>query len=183
MQAIKILHKTLSILASKEHCLFSLTDLRGIIPGQNQSAFKSLISRAQKTGILERVCRGIYLYPGVTSPDGHILYRVAARTRAGEFNYISLETVLSDSGAISQIPFNWITLMSSGRSYVIDCGKYGHVEFIHTKKTPAKVASQLFYDEYCGLWRASPALAMEDMKYTRRSTELVDQEVLSELIR
>ncbi len=183
MQTIKVLQQTLSKLAGKEHCLFSLTDLRGIIPEQRHSTFKALISRAQKGGLLERVCRGIYLYSGVMCPSGLVLYKVAARIRAGEFNYISLETVLSDSGVISQIPFNWITLMSSGRSYVVDCGKYGHIEFIHTKKTPDKIASQLFYDEDCGLWRASVALAMEDMKYTRRSTELIDQEVISELVR
>jgi len=182
MQPIKLLQRTLARLADKEHCLFSLNDLRAIIPGQKQSTFKTLISRAQKAGVLKRVCRGIYLYSAIMCPSGLILYRVAARLRAGEFNYISLETVLSDSGVISQIPFNWITLMSSGRSYIVDCGKFGHVEFIHTKKVPDKIASQLSYDEHCGLWRASVALAMEDMRFTCRSVELVDKEVVSEFI-
>ena len=31
------------------------------------------------------------------------------------FNYISLETALSDEGVISQIPINRITIMSTGR--------------------------------------------------------------------
>ncbi len=182
MQPIKLLSKTLARVADDEHCIFSLSDLRAIIPGQSLSAFKSSISRAEKAGLLRRVCRGIYLYSGVSCADGYVLYRAAARLRADEFNYISLETVLSDAGAISQIPMNWITLMSSGRTHTVDCGNFGHIEFIHTKRTPDRVASLLTYDQRCGLWRASVALAMQDMKFTRRSIELVDREVVRELI-
>lgn len=36
---------------------------------------------------------------------------------------------------ISQIPINRITLMSSGRSSIINCGTFGSIEFIHTKKS------------------------------------------------
>jgi hypothetical protein len=67
-----------------------------------------------------------------------ILYHSAAKLRAGEFNYLSLETVLSDAGAISQIPMNWITIISSGRSNIIDCGAFGKIEFIHTTTSPKR---------------------------------------------
>ena len=107
---------------------------------------------------------------------------LAARLRADAFNYLSLETVLSDAGVISQAPINWISLMSSGRSHVVDCGDSGHIEFVHTAQRPDDVAGELVYDPDRHLWRASVRQALRDMKATRRSLELVDEEVLHELV-
>jgi hypothetical protein len=112
----------------------------------------------------------------------HLLFHTAARLRAGEFNYISLETILSDAGVISQIPMNWITLMTSGRSHVVDCGERGHIEFVHTAQRPGEVAHELTYDPDRRLWRASVRQALRDMKATRRSMELADPEVAHELV-
>lgn len=182
MQPIKQLSVFLEDLADQEHYLFALRDLSAAIPGQSLVAFKALIGRAEKNGLLRRVCRGLYLYPKVEYPAGLILYHAAARLRAHEFNYISLESALSDAGVISQIPMNWITLMSSGRSYIFDCGTFGHIEFIHTKKSPDQVASQISYDSRCHLWRASVALALRDMVQARRDMDLVDWEAAHELI-
>ena len=54
--------------------------------------------------------------PEVHYPSDLVLYHAAARLRADALCYLSLESVLSDAGVISQIPINWITLMTSGRS-------------------------------------------------------------------
>jgi hypothetical protein len=102
--------------------------------------------------------------------------------RAGDFNYLSLETVLSEAGVISQLPMNWITLMTSGRSHVVDCGDYGHIEFVHTAQRPEDIGGELAYDAERHLWRASVRQALRDMKATRRSMELVDEEVARELV-
>jgi hypothetical protein len=182
MQPINQLTQTLEKLADEEHYLFSLRDLSAIIPGQNSAAFKAMIGRVKKNGLLRPVCRGLYLYTKVNYPAGLILYHAAARLRAHEFNYISLESVLSDAGVISQIPMNWITLMSSGRSYIVDCGTFGHIEFIHTKKSINSVMPHVNYDPRCHLWRASVDLALRDMTRARRNTDLVDREVVHEFI-
>jgi predicted transcriptional regulator of viral defense system len=182
MQPIRELSRTLETLASAEHYLFALDDLRCVLPGASPSAFKALLSRAQKSGLLQRVCKGIYLYPRVPYPAGLVLFHAAARLRADTFNYLSLETVLSDAGIVSQIPLNWITLMSSGRSHIVNCGAFGHLEFVHTKRRPVDVAGQLTYDPQCRLWRASPALALRDMKITRRNVDLVDWSLANELV-
>jgi len=182
MQPVRKFDQTLSKLADKEHFLFSLSDLRGINPQQPRGAFKVMISRAVKNGLLKRVCRGIYLYPGVSFESGMILYHSAAKLRAGEFNYLSLETVLSDAGAISQIPMNWITIISSGRSNIIDCGAFGKIEFIHTTTLPAKLVTKVNYDFRCHLWRATVSQAVKDMKQTRRNTDLIDWKIVHELI-
>jgi predicted transcriptional regulator of viral defense system len=175
MQPLKQLAQLLRGLADGEHCVFAASDLAAAVPNCGHVA--GLLSRATKAGLLKRVCRGIYLYPVPDYPAGHLLFHAAARLRAGEFNYISLETVLSDAGVISQVPMNWISIMTSGRSHVVDCGDYGHIEFVHTAQRPDDVSGELTYDPDRRLWRASVRQALRDMKATRRSLELVDEEV------
>lgn len=96
--------------------------------------------------------------------DGLLLYHAAALLRADKFNYISLETALSDAGVISQIPLNWISMMSSGRSSTISCGEFGNIEYVHTQQKPTFLSPQLTYDHRCGLWRANVHQAIKDMK-------------------
>lgn len=174
--------KILNGLVSKDHCLFSFSDLRGVLPELSLSASKALISRLKKKGVLKRVCRGIYLYPLPDYDQGLLLFHAAARLRANEFNYISLETALSDAGVISQMPINWITIMSSGRSNIIRCDKWGTIEFVHTSRRPADCYGLLTYDSRSHLWRASMPLAMRDMRLTRRSMDLVDMEAMNGVV-
>lgn len=182
MQPIKQLTRSLASLASPEHYLFALADLHALLPDLSEAALKTLLSRAAAEGHLARVCRGIYLYGQVAYPRGLVLFHAAARLRASTFNYISLETALSDAGVISQMPINCITIMSAGRSNRIDCGAWGAIEFVHTSKRPEDIADQLHYDARCHLWRASIALALQDMRATRRNMDLIDWSVADELV-
>jgi predicted transcriptional regulator of viral defense system len=180
MQPLKQLAQALRVLADRDHCVFAASDLAAAVPECGHLA--GLLSRAAKASLLKRVCRGIYLYPVPDYPTGHLLFHAAARLRAGEFNYISLETVLSEAGVISQVPMNWISIMTSGRSHVVDCGDYGHIEFVHTAQRPDDVSGELTYDPDRRLWRASVRQALRDMKATRRSLELVDEEAAREFV-
>ncbi|MBM9535460.1 hypothetical protein JWG43_00055 [Desulfobulbus alkaliphilus] len=182
MQPIKQLSRILDNLADSDNYLFAVDDLRCALPDTGSGAFKALLSRAQKNNMLKRVCKGIYLFERVKYPAGYVLFHTAAKLRSDTFNYLSLETVLSDAGVISQIPLHWITLMSSGRSHIVECGDYGHIEFIHTKRKPTDIADRLTYDPERRLWRASVSLALLDMKLTRRSTDLVDWSLVNELV-
>lgn len=182
MQSIKVLTKWLSKHASEQRHLFLLSDLRALYPHLSDSAFKTLLSRAVSSCLLSRACRGVYLFEEASPADGLLLFRIAALMRANNFNYISLETALSDVGVISQVPFNWVSIMSSGRSNLISCGKFGSIEFIHTKQSPTDLVKKLSYDSNCGLWRASVALALNDMKRTHRDCDLIDWELANELI-
>ena len=171
MQPLKKLALTLESLADGEHSLFASSDLEAAFGGYEH--LPVLLSRAVKAGLLKRVCRGIYLYPKAGYPLGDLLFHTAARLRAAEFNYISLETALSDEGLISQVPMNWITIMSSGRSHTVDCGEFGHIEFVHTEQRPEEISGELAYDAGRHLWHASQKQALRDMRVTRRSMDLV----------
>ena len=181
VQPVKQFAQVLASLADREHCVFSSSDLAAAVPGCGQLAV--LLSRATKAGLLKRVCRGVYWYPVPDYPREHLLYHAAARLRAGEFNYLSLETVLSEAGVISQVPIDWIALMSSGRSHVVNCRDYGRIEFVHSAQRPNEVADALSWDREKRLWRASVKQALRDMRVTRRpGQDLIDEEVLGEFV-
>lgn len=182
MGSIKLLQNTLESICDSDHYLFTVSDFYSIFPSLSVNAFKTLLSRAQIEGFLKRICRGIYIYDRVVYPRGLELFHTASRLRAEHFNYISLETVLSNEGIISQIPINRITLMSSGRSSIINCGALGSIEFIHTKKKPGSIAGRLVYDLSCRLWRANRELALEDIKAVGRNLDLIDWEAVHDTI-
>ncbi len=182
MQPMKCLNTWLQKNMNHEHYLFSRQDIQALLPELSSSSFKALLSRMVKAQSLVRVCRGLYTYRTAIPANGLLLFHAAAYLRANEFNYISLETVLSDAAVISQIPMNWISIMSSGRSNIVSCGEFGTIEFIHTSRKPTDVMAQLSYDSSCRLWRASVALAIRDMKATHRNCDLIDWDTANEFI-
>jgi predicted transcriptional regulator of viral defense system len=182
MQPMLRLIRDLRTLTGREDRLFALSDLRALLPGHDEGAFKSVVTRLERRGDLVRVCRGIYMLPDSTLRGSALLGRTAARLRAHHFNYLSLETVLSSTGLISQVPLSRITVMSSGRTSTISCGDHGEIEFVHTSKTAVEVAPELSYDPHHCLWRASVQLALRDMRDTRRDTGLVRWDEAHELV-
>lgn len=174
MQPIRQLMDAISQLASPATCLFTPTDLRAILPEHSETAFKTLLSRAVSEGHMVRLCRGLYLYDKAKPDRGLILPQAVSKLRPMGLNYLSLETVLSDAGVISQIPINRIMVMSSGRSSIIDCGSWGSIEFIKTQQRPEDLVHHLKYDAQARLWRADVAQALRDMRATHRSVDLID---------
>lgn len=182
MQPSKIIETWLQNNVNNEHYLFSLRDLKTLCPKLSIASFKILLSRLVKSGVLERICRGLYAYKSHLHSNGLLLFHAAAYLRSHEFNYISLETVLSDAGVISQLPMNVISIMSSGRSNHISCGKFGIIEFIHTTHKPNNIMQQISYDAHCKLWRANVNLAIKDMKRTHRNCDLINWNIANEFI-
>lgn len=182
MQPIRQLMNAISQLANPQVYLFTPTDLRALMPKHSDSAFKTLLSRAASEGHLTRICRGLYLFDKANPERGLILHHAAGKLRPSGLNYLSLETVLSDAGVISQIPINHITLMSSGRSSIIDCGSWGSIEFVRTHQQANELVGQLQYDPQSRLWRANVSQALRDMRATHRNMDLIDWSVANELV-
>lgn len=176
MRTLAVLEKSLSNLADSEHFLFSENDFLSIFPGLTVQNLRMAISRAVKNGILERVCKGIYLYSKSGFDSSIVLFKVASKLRADFFNYVSFETVLSQAGLISQMPLGWISVMTTGRRGIINCGRFGSVEFIHTQKNLEKIMPSLHLDTETGMFWASEELALQDMKDAKRPLDLVQKE-------
>ena len=175
MQSVSFLREVLEEKASKAHYLFDVKDFYSLFPDSTDESIRMILSRAVKNGILERVCKGIYVYPKTSYDTSLVLFKVASKLRADCFNYVSLETVLSNESIISQQLLGWITVMTTGRSGVIKCSRFGTVELIHTSKPYEKIMPHLRLDMNTGMWWADMKLAMQDMKDTKRNLEMVNK--------
>ncbi len=182
MQNIKVLSKWLDDNCDESHYLFSLQNFRVLFPDLKTEAFKTLLSRAVTSGLLTRVCKGIYMYAKRQPHDGNLLYTVVNLLRPDHLNYLSLESRLSELGIISQIPINRVTFFSTGRSGVIDCGAYGEIEFIHTRKTALDLGDQLEYDPIRKIWIANAKRAISDSKQSQRNLDLIDWSAVDDII-
>ncbi|MDR3243530.1 MAG: hypothetical protein LBT79_02145 [Elusimicrobiota bacterium] len=171
MQSIEILINELEAAGSSNY-LFKSSDFNQIFPNLKVEAIRMLLTRAVQSKILMRFCNGLYFYLKAKYVKGFELYHAAARLREDSFCYLSMESVLSEAGIISQIPLGQITLMTAGRSGIINCGQWGNIEFIHTKRDINTLSASLTYDYRYRLWRADTNLASQDMRFARRLTDL-----------
>jgi hypothetical protein len=177
---LKQLRSLLEDLTDSQHYLFGLDDFTPAFRDLSRPALKMLLSRAVADGLLQHPCRGVYLYPRAPYPRGYTLCHIAAKLRADTFNYISLETVLSDAGVISQIPLQWLTIISGGRSGIVRCGDLGSIEYIHTTRRPDEIADSVHFDRDCHLWRATVSRALADMRRCKRPMDLIDWRSIDE---
>ncbi len=83
--------------------VFTHSDLRKLFVKDKPKAFTEGLNRMVKAGLLVRACRGVYVNPYAISQDGYTIEHIAKALRRGEFNYVSLESMLVEYGAISQI--------------------------------------------------------------------------------
>ncbi|TDX32149.1 hypothetical protein DFO67_10298 [Modicisalibacter xianhensis] len=116
--------------------VFTLRDLAKLF---HEDSPKTLQEGLRRHGILEGVSRGVYVYAQSHTPDAYRLERIARAMRRGEYNYVSLESALSEYGAISQIPVDRLTVMTTGRKGTYRT-PYGTIEFTHTSQPPGNIA-------------------------------------------
>jgi predicted transcriptional regulator of viral defense system len=120
------------LLWSLHRDVFLRRDLITLLGGPGAAAGKT-VGRLVSEGLLERACRGVYVFPYANLPGGLAprVYRVATALRRGEWVFESLESAASQWGLISQVPVGCLTLMTTGRSgtFQTTCGT---IEFTRT---------------------------------------------------
>jgi hypothetical protein len=158
--------------------VFTLRDFVKLFPADSAKTLQAAVNRLVRDGLLQRACRGVYVYPLARSRDSHTIERIAVALRRGEYNYISLESALSEYGAISQIPVDRLTVMSTGRKGVYRT-PWGTIEFTHTKRTIPDILNSV-HDVDRPLRLATPMAAWRDLKRVGRNTHLVDQGALTD---
>lgn len=119
-------------------CVLTKRDLAKAFPLENEKAFEKSLQRLVKDGILQRVAKGVYLNPMAKSQKGRTVEDIAAVLRRGHYSYLTMESILSEYGLISQVPLSRLTLMTTGASGVLDT-PYWTIEFTHTKRRIAEL--------------------------------------------
>ena len=172
--------RTLAEWDCRSRRIFTKSDLRRLFPDDKDKAFSEGLRRLVTAGVVTRPAKGVYLNARSRQPRTHLLEEIAVCLRRGEYNYISLESALSEHGAISQIPVDRITVMTTGRKGEFRT-PYGTIEFTHTDRKPSDILDS---SEEVGrpLRLASPESAFRDLKRVGRNVHLVDEEALSDII-
>lgn len=163
-----------SIEAHTQTPVFSLSQARIIFPeGSDQNLMNSL-QRHSKAGFLRKVCTGVWLNSlSAYQAKGNVLHQVATLLRPSDFNYVSLESVLSESSVISQQLQGYLTVMTTGRRRVYKTS-LGTIEFTHTKRDPRSLLRDTTQPADSSLRRATIARAFTDLKRVGRNVEMVD---------
>jgi hypothetical protein len=173
LQAIRVLSEW----ASRGRYVFTKHDLAKLFPLDQPKTLQEGLNRLVRDGLLKRAGRGLYLYQEAHSMDIYTIEQIAKTLRRGEYNYVSLESALSEYGAISQLPIDRLTIMTTGRKGTYQT-PWGLIEFTHTKR-PVRNIIQHIYDIQRPLRIATLATAWRDLKRVGRNTHLVNIEVLS----
>lgn len=168
----------LSSFDARGHYVYARADLAKVFHEDSPRTFQAGLDRLVSKKILLRVARRIYVYALSRNIGGDTLEQIARTIRRGEYNYISLESALSEYGIISQILMDRLTVMTTGRK-----GEYktpfGVIEFTHTARAVSGIIDDI---RAVGrpLRMASPAAACRDLKRVGRNTHLIQEERIDE---
>ncbi|MFO1257114.1 MAG: hypothetical protein U1E78_01635 [Gammaproteobacteria bacterium] len=155
--------------------VFTKHDFNKLFPEDNPRTLDEGLNRLVKDRILIRACRGIYVNEYARSKDSYIIEHIAKALRRGEYNYVSLESMLSEYGIISQIPIDRLTVMTTGRSGIYKT-PYGIIEFTHTKRSPDDILSSVQKIKDRPLRVATKQAAIRDLKRVGRNLDLMQLE-------
>lgn len=149
-------------------------DLSKLFSKDSPRAFNAGLQRLVAKDILIRAIKGVYVFGLSRHKGGHTLEFIARVMRRGEYNYVSLESALSEYGVISQIPIDRLTVMTTGRK-----GEYktpfGTLEFTHTQRPVNELISSMV-DVGRPLRMATKRAALRDLKRVGRNTHLVNED-------
>lgn len=154
--------------------VFAKRDLEKMFPQEREKAMEKSLGRIVADGLLVRASKGVYVNPAAASKHSRVIEDVAKVLRPGCLSYVSLESMLSEYGVISQIPIDRITVMTTGRHGVYRT-PYGTVEFTHTKRRPADIIERTEAVEGRPLRIAKREAAIRDLKRVGRNVGMLDE--------
>lgn len=168
------MQKQLSEWGRRGRRVFSYHDFRRLFPDDSDKALEKGVARMVRLGALQRVARGVYCNPNDHDQDGYMVEHVAKALRPGAYSYVSLESALSEYGAISQIPIDRLTVMTSGRKGTHRT-PFGIIEFTHTKRSVDDILRGIMRVPGRPLRVATLETARRDLRRVGRNVHLLEQ--------
>ncbi len=152
--------------------VFTTADLHRILPEATPRRVRTLVQH----GCLWHPARGLYVNPQARClRRGYLLEELAAVLRRDHTTYLSLESVLCEYGAISQLMPDRITVMTTGAGGTRRT-THGVIEFTHTARPRAQLAAGLLTDPRRPLPLARLDVALRDLRQVGRNVGMVDPE-------
>ena len=139
---------------------------------------KLMMKRLSDQGVLIRAARGIYVNSRARSLPADVRRGLLRFLRPREITYISLESKLSEAGAISQIA-TALTCMTTGSPGRFDT-PWGAIDLTHTDRHIEVGTDVIVQDD--GTLEATLRTAARDLRRVGRNVDLIDEEVLAEAV-
>src|ERR1700736_85972 len=151
----------------------------GALVGQVEPNYlRLMMKRLADQGVLIRAARGVYVNPYARSMPKDVRGGLIRFLRPRELTYVSLESKLSEAGAISQVT-TALTCMTTGSPGRFDT-PWGAIEFTHTDRPIALGTDVHARDD--GVLEATVERSARDLRRVGRNTDLVDEQTLAEAI-
>jgi predicted transcriptional regulator of viral defense system len=154
-------------------------DIEKMVPDESEKTIERSLQRLVEDGLLVRAARGVYVNPVAVSRDGWVIERIAKALRPGCHSYVSLESMLSEWGVISQIPIGWITIMTTGAGGTFNT-PYGTIEFTHTRRSLVDIMAHTVTVPNRPLPIATKRAAIRDLVRVGRNVNMIDPDELSD---
>jgi hypothetical protein len=150
-------------------------DIEKLFPHEGEKAMEKSLQRMVADSLLQRVAKGLYVNPAASSKNRWIAEEIAKALRPGCLSYVSLESILAEYGAISQIPIDRLTVMTTGRSGLCKT-PYGTIEFTHTKRPRSEILSRTLAPKGRPLRIATRSAAIRDLLRVGRNANMIDDD-------
>jgi hypothetical protein len=177
MKTQNLQKRLLKLEQQSKTALFSYRQARVLFADEDENTMYQALRRHQKNDFINYVCKGVWLNPfSRYAQNDTRLEELALLLRGDHYNYVSLETVLSQASVISQQMFAYLTVMTTGQSKVFKT-PFGTLEFCHTKRSLIEVSRHQTPDNHRLPW-ATVAVAWRDLKRVGRNLDMVDNDAL-----
>ncbi len=173
MKRMDLLNR-LSALEQKSLVVYARRDLEKIFPQDSEKALEKSLQRMCQDRLLVRAARGIYVFgPAVARHRGWLIEHIAQALRPGDFSYVSLESILSEYGVISQIPIDRLTVMTTG-ARGLHKTPFGTIEFTHTRRSIPDLLERTLIVKGRPLRIAKKQAAIQDLYRVGRNVNMID---------
>src|SRR6202049_5154804 len=157
---------------------FTPATFSALLGEPKQNYLRLMMKRLADQGVLIRAACGVYVNPYARSMPSDVRGGLIRFLRPRELTYVSLESKLSEAGAISQVA-TALTCMTTGSSGRFDT-PWGAIEFTHTDRHVAPGTDVHTRDD--GVLEATVERSARDLRRVGRNTGLIDEETLAEAI-
>jgi hypothetical protein len=175
----RILDQKLADMDRRGVWAFTPATLSVVLGNPNQNYLRLVMKRLADQGVLVRAARGVYVNPHARSMPDDVRAGLIRFLRPRELTYISLESKLSEVGAISQVSTT-LTCMTTGSPGRFDT-PWGAIEFTHTDHAATVGTDVQMRDD--GILEATVERSARDLRRVGRNMDLIDSETLAEAIR
>lgn len=181
MKALEMQQRLQQLELQTNTALFSYNQAKVLFSDENEQTMYTALCRLTKKGVIQKVCKGVWLNPlSRFAQNDTRLEELALLLRFDHYNYVSLETVLSQASVISQQMFSYLTVMTTGASKIIKAS-FGTLEFTHTKRDLIELSQYKVPVGHKMPW-ASVDIAYRDLKRIGRNLDMIDMNELKDYL-